>query len=251
VDPWDALNPHQIWLMTVLVGAISYAGYIAIRIAGERKGLLTAGLLGGIVSSTTVTWTYARLVRRDAGALPAVMTAILAAWIMSLLRMTVVAILVQPALAVLLAPPVLAAAGLLLVPGVMAWRAAAKVENHILILRDPFDLGLMLRLTALLAVIMLLAKISSSAHSGLFALGGLSGLLDVDPITLSMAKLAGTGVTAAVAVSTILIAAAANGLAKSVLVLFFGGPRLGLLLSFSALAAFGAGAVAYMSGAAL
>ena len=88
VDPWNALNPHQIWLMTVLVGAISYAGYIAVRLAGERKGLLAAGLLGGIVSSTTVTWTYARLARRDAGAQPALMAAILAAWIVSLLRMT-------------------------------------------------------------------------------------------------------------------------------------------------------------------
>ena len=46
IDPWNALNPHQIWLMTVLVAAISYAGYIAVRIVGERKGLLTAGLLG-------------------------------------------------------------------------------------------------------------------------------------------------------------------------------------------------------------
>jgi uncharacterized membrane protein (DUF4010 family) len=245
VDPWGALNPHQIWLMTVLVGAISYAGYIAIRIAGERKGLLTAGLLGGIVSSTTVTWTYARLVQRDAGALPAVMAAILAAWIASLLRMTAVAILVQPALAVPLAPPILAAAGLLLLPGIVAWRVAAKIKNQVLILQDPFDLGLMLRLTALLTVIMLLAKISSSAHSGLFTLGGLSGLLDVDPITLSMAKLAGAGVTVAVAVSTILIAAAANGLAKAVLALVFGGPRLGSMLAASALAAFGAGFAAY------
>jgi uncharacterized membrane protein (DUF4010 family) len=92
---------------------------------------------------------------------------------------------------------------------------------------------------------MLLAKILSSAHSGLFALGGLSGLLDVDPITLSMAKLAGTGVTAAVAVSTILVAAAANGLAKAVLALVFGGPRLGTMLAASALAAFGAGFAAY------
>ncbi len=245
VDPWDALNPHQIWLMTVLVGAISYAGYIAVRIAGERNGLLSAALLGGIVSSTTVTWTYARLVRRDAGALPAVMAAILAAWIVSLLRMSAVAILIQPALAAPLAPSILAAAAILLLPGFLAWRAAATVENHALALQDPFDLGLMLRLTALLAIIMLLSKIGASAHSGLFALGGISGLLDVDPITLSMAKLAGTGVTAAVAVSTILIAAAANGLAKSVLALIFGGPKLGMMLSLSALAAFGAGAAAH------
>ena len=103
----------------------------------------------------------------------------------------------------------------------------------------------MLRFTALLAAIMLLAKLFSSGKTGLFALGGVSGLLDVDPITLSMARLAGAGVTPAIAVSTILIAAAANGLAKSVLALAFGGPRLGFSLSGLALLAFGAGAVAY------
>lgn len=245
IDPWNALNPHQIWLMTVLVAAISYAGYVAVRIVGERKGLLTAGLLGGIASSTTVTWTFARLVRRDGAALPAVMTAILAAWIISLLRMTAVAMVIQPALALPLAPPVLAAACVLLLPALLAWRAGAKAARHALALQDPFDLGLMLRLTALLAAIMLLSKLLASGHSGLFALGGISGLLDVDPITLSMAKMVGNGIAIATAVSTILIAAATNGLAKTVLALIFGGPKLGLLLGLSALLALGAAAAAY------
>src|SRR6185369_424117 len=98
VDPWNALNPHQIWLMTVLVGAVSYAGYIAVRIAGERRGLLFAAMAGGIASSTTVTWTFARLVKRSPAALPEVMAAILAAWIVSLLRMTAIAVVIAPSL---------------------------------------------------------------------------------------------------------------------------------------------------------
>jgi uncharacterized membrane protein (DUF4010 family) len=245
VDPWDAINPHQIWLMTVLVGAISYTGYIAVRLAGERRGLVVAGLLGGLVSSTTVTWTYARLVRRDAGALPTLMSAILGAWIVSLLRMIAVVIVIRPALVVALAPPILSAAFLLSLPALAAWRRSAKVENHALVLQDPLDLELMLGLTALLTVIMLLSKLWSSANSGLFTLGGASGLLDVDPITLSMAKLAGTSVAVTTAVSTILIAAAANGLAKTVLALVFGGQKLGLMLGLSALAAFGAGVATY------
>jgi uncharacterized membrane protein (DUF4010 family) len=55
IDPRHALNPHQIWLMTVLVGAVCYAGYIAVRVAGERRGLLFAAMMGGIATSTTVT----------------------------------------------------------------------------------------------------------------------------------------------------------------------------------------------------
>ena len=114
---------------------------------------------------------------------------------------------------------------------------------------NPFELVLMIRFALLLTVIMLLAKFVSSAHSETHAeltgLGGLSGLLDVDPITLSMAEMARNGLTASLAAQTILVAAAANGLAKSVLAVIFGGARLGGILSAAALAAFAAGWIAW------
>jgi uncharacterized membrane protein (DUF4010 family) len=244
LDPWNALNPHQIWLMTVLVGAVSYAGYIAVRIAGERRGLLFAAIAGGLATSTTVTWTFARLVKRNPLALPEVMAAILAAWVVSLLRMTAIAVVIAPSLLVPLGAPIGAASILLLIPAALAYRAAGKAGAQGLTLEDPFELPLLLRFTVLVAGIMLLSKILSAGPSSLFALGGLTGLLDVDPITLSMAQLASAGITPAVAASTILIAAATNGLAKSVLAVTFGGLRLGLALSAMALLAFGAGALA-------
>ncbi|HKQ45783.1 MAG TPA: DUF4010 domain-containing protein [Rhizomicrobium sp.] len=247
VDPWNALNPHQIWLMTVLVGAVSYAGYIAVQVAGERRGLLFAAIAGGLVTSTTVTWTFARLVKRNPALLPDVMAAILAAWIVSLLRMTTIAIMIAPSLLAPLGTPIGAASILLLIPAALAYRAAGKADAQGLSLQDPIELPLMLRFTALVAAIMLLSKILSSGPAGLFALGGLTGLLDVDPITLSMAQLTGTQITPAVAAATILIAAAANGLAKSVLAVTFGGLRLGLALSAMALLAFCAGAAVIFS----
>jgi len=105
----------------------------------------------------------------------------------------------------------------------------------------------MMRFAALLAVIMLLAKFFSGGEDGLLALGGLSGLLDVDPITLSMAKMANFGLSQSLAVSTILIALASNSVAKSVLAVVFGGWRLGMKLSAVALVAMGAGALAYFA----
>jgi len=245
IDPWNALNPHQIWLMAVLVGAVSYAGYIAMRIGGERRGLLFAAIMGGLATSTTVTLTFARLVKRNPVALPEVMAAILAAWIVSLLRITAIAVVIAPSLLAPLGAPMGAASILLLVPAVLAYRAAGKAGGQGLTLQNPFELPLMLQFTVLLSAIMLLSKLFSSGQSGLFALAGLSGLLDVDPITLSMARLAGAGITPAVAAATILIAASANALSKSVLAVTFGGPRLGLALSAMALLAFGAGAAVF------
>jgi uncharacterized membrane protein (DUF4010 family) len=245
VDPWNALNPYQIWLMTVLVAVVCYGGYIAVRVAGGRRGLLYAGIAGGIVTSTTVTWTFARLARHDPAARPQVMAAILAAWVISLLRMSALAVTIAPALLAPLAPPMAAAASVLAIGAMIAYRAAGQTGKQELTLQDPFDLPLMLRFTALLAAIMLLAKLLSTESVGLFALGGASGLLDVDPITLSMARLAGNGVTLRVAVTTILIAAAANALAKSTLAIAFGGKRLGFILGALALGAFSAGVLVH------
>jgi len=59
--PWNALNPSDIWLFVVLVAAISFAGYFAMKLAGATRGILLTGLLGGMVSSTAVTLSFARL----------------------------------------------------------------------------------------------------------------------------------------------------------------------------------------------
>jgi uncharacterized membrane protein (DUF4010 family) len=246
VDPWGALNPHQIWLMTVLVGAVSYAGYIAVHVAGERRGLLFAGIAGGLATSTTVTWTFARLARKNPTATWEVMTAILAAWVMSLWRVTALAGTIAPKLLYVLAPAMLAASLPLLAGATVAYRTAQKGASEGLKLSDPVELSLMLRFALLLAGIMLLAKLLSNGEGELFALAGVSGLLDVDPITLSMARDSNSGLSQFVAVSTILIASASNALAKSVLAVIFGGWRLGLWLSGLAVLGAGAGVAAFL-----
>lgn len=249
VDPWDALNPHQIWLMTVLVGVVSYAGYMAVRIAGARRGLLLAALAGGVATSTTVTWTFARLARKNPAATSEVMAAILAAWIVSLWRVTALAVAIAPQLLQALAPAMATASAPLLIGAGFSYRAAAKTQSEGLKLSDPLELPLMLRFALLLTGIMLLAKLFSGGQSGLFALAGVSGLLDVDPITLSMARMAHTGLAHFVAVSAILIASASNALAKAVLAVIFGGWRLGLWLCGLAALGAGAGALVFFSAA--
>lgn len=246
IDPWNALNPYKIWLMTVLVGAISYGGYMSVRFAGARRGLFYAALMGGIVSSTTVTWTFARLARRDSALGPQVMSAILSAWIVSLIRMTAIAVLVAPPLLLPLGIPMTTAVLALLVPALISFRIAGTQDARTLKLDDPLELPMLLRFTALFAAILLFSKITAGAQSGALLLGAVSGLLDVDPITLSMAQLAGRDITISLAVSTILLAAVANGVAKTGLAASFGGRRLGLWLSGSAAVAMAAGAAVHL-----
>jgi uncharacterized membrane protein (DUF4010 family) len=250
IDPWNALNPHQIWLMTVLIGIISYAGYIAIRLAGERKGLLYAGLMGGLITSTTITWTFARIAKRDRTAFAAVLAAILGAWIVSLVRMGLIAISIAPQLASGLLPPVTVAAGVLLVPAIIAYlRPSPNRPASGLVLRDPFELSLMLKFLVVLIVIMLLSKtvLTASGSAGMLSLGGLSGLLDVDPITLSMANMVREGAAVHLAVQTILLAAVANATGKTVLGAVFGGAKMGVVLAALMLAAAAGGVFTYLA----
>lgn len=246
IDPWSALNPYQIWLMTILVGVICYGGYMAVRFAGARRGLFYAALMGGIVSSTTVTWTFARLARRDPMLQPQVISAILSAWIVSLLRMAAIAMAVAPSLLTPLGAPMAAAALVLLVPALVSFRIAGKTEAQALKLEDPLELPMLLRFTALFAAILLFSKLVAGGKSEMLLLGAASGLLDVDPITLSMAQLAGRDIPISLAVSTILLAAVANAVAKAVLATSFGGLRLGLWLWLAAALAAAAGAAVHI-----
>ena len=60
LGPYGVLNPHQIWLLVIAFTGISWAGYLATRILGARRGLLLAGLAGGFVSATATTASMGR-----------------------------------------------------------------------------------------------------------------------------------------------------------------------------------------------
>jgi uncharacterized membrane protein (DUF4010 family) len=238
IDPLGVINPHEIWLMTVMIAAVSFAGYVAMRLSGARRGLLYAGFMGGLVTSTTVTWTFARLARRHAGMTAEVAAAIFAAWLVSLLRIGAIAFVVTDRLLPALGFPIAVAAMALLAPLAICYlRAGHKSEKAALPLANPFALTEVFRLGGLFAVILLASRVASSwfGEAGVSTLGAVSGFLDVDPITVSMARMVRDGAVPAFGASVILLAALSNGIAKTVLGFAFGGWRLGsvLLAGFS------------------
>jgi uncharacterized membrane protein (DUF4010 family) len=218
LDPWDAFNPYELWLITVLLATISFAGYVAVRILGERWGLLVATVAGSFVSSTTVTVTNARLAAQsESGKYPFLALTICIAWIASISRMTALGIGINRTLLEPLLPPVLAAIAVLAVASVYFYRRSAS--NHTgaeQTFRNPLDLKFVLSLGALIAVVAVGAKVASDSlgQAGLLAVAGLSGLADVDPVTVSSARLAGSTITANQAAQAILLAGGANLVTK-------------------------------------
>jgi uncharacterized membrane protein (DUF4010 family) len=229
--PWEALNPYEIWWMVVLIAGISFCGYVAVRLAGPRRGLLLTGLFGGLASSTAVAVNFARLSRTSPGAEALLAAGIVAASATMFLRVLLVLAIVQPALLGLLGWP-LAAAAVVSYAGV-AWLARRGGQSAPALqvqIENPFEFWIALRFGVLLAVIMVLAHALPQwlGRPGLALLAAVSGLADVDAITLSMARLAGDGVTAAAAAMAIGIAAAVNTAVKAGLAAAIGRPALGV-----------------------
>ena len=231
--PHQALNPREIWLMTVVIAGVSFVGYVSVKIAGERYGALIAGTAGGLVSSTATTLDAARRTRVAPTLWRVRLSGALAASAVMFIRIGVIVALFGAALLPRLIGPLIAAAivnagAALAYNRPWAKQEIVSEEARDAYLENPFELRQVLGFGLLLAVILVLTRVLTEAFgvSGGIALAAVAGLADVDAITLSMTRLAGVG-TMAPAVIAIMIAAATNSLSRSVLALSVGGRRFG------------------------
>lgn len=224
--PYAALNPRSIWWFVVLISTLSFVGYLAIRVLGPRRGYLATGLFGGLVSSTATTAALARLGRRNAqAALPLAAGVALANGVMAI-RMVVIIAAIDPKLAEAAAWPLGWAALAALLFALALWRSDGKrAQGESINIQNPFDLGPALRLAALLAVVLVLAKFLEDRYgqSGLQVLAAIAGLVDVDAITLTVAHGTAQGGALFPAVTALLIAAFANSVFKAALLVWSGG----------------------------
>lgn len=247
VDPWQIINPHEIWLFTILIAAISFLGYVAVKATGDKTGVAIAGLIGGITSSTAVTVNIAHLAREFPQQTPLLSAGALFSHAMMMARVLVVVALIDFGLFLpLLAPLCLAALALAGAGAVFMFRAASQTNGEQKIdLKNPLDLASVLKFSALLTIIMAIAKIATnfSGDAGLYGLAAISGFADVDAITLSTARLAREGLDSDVGARAIALAVAANTASKAALGWYAGGTglgwRLALASSLAVIAGFG------------
>ena len=228
VDPWNALNPYNLWLLVILISALSLVGYIATRWLGPGRGTALTGLTGGLVSSTAVTLSFARGGRdseeRDAGDTFA--TGIMIAWSVMFLRVVVeVAVVHLPMVSSLVIPFVAMSLAGLVAAGFFYRRSAglregAEKASRDVPLKNPFSLTKAATFGLIFAVILLAVKFVEERFSsqGLYLVSILAGLTDVDAITLSLAKFAKSGGDQQTAVNAITMAALANTFVKCGLV---------------------------------
>lgn len=237
------VNPHQVWMLAILLAGISYLGYLGIKLGGERRGLLLAGAAGGLVSSTAVTLSNAA-VAAQGGAAGALAAGALVAGVVSCLRTAVLAALVAPETARALWPALLAAAaGMGVVALVLARRRDTAAEGGAPP-GNPFEIGSVLRMALLLAVVGAVAKSGSEQLGGaaVIVIAAITGLTDVDAITLSVPLLAPATITAALAAQAVAVAVASNILAKAVYGIAMGSRAYGRIFGLGSAIGLAAGA---------
>ena len=235
MGPYGAFNPYELWLMTILIAGVSAAGYVAMKWTGAGQGIALSGVAGGLVSSTAVTVSFAQLAREQPERRSELIGGALLANATMLGRILILVGSINPALLRWLLQPLLAAA--LATVAVAGWyfyrRQTPNGSEAPLNVKNPFELGTVLKFGALLAVIMGLAKALTAllGAEGAFALAAVSGIADVDAITLTMSRMAVSGLSAETASIAILIAAGVNTVAKAAWGWGAGGREVGIPLA--------------------
>ncbi len=234
--PWKALNPYWVWWMVVLITGLSFIGYIAIKHFGKRKGVLLTSLAGGMASSTAVTLSMAQMAKKTV-VVPVFMIGVLVASLIMLVRVCIEVAIVHSELLVLLWIPILVMI-LFTVTG-MFWMLKTRSEpvkgkSTEIDLQNPFQIKTALQFGLLLGLILLLSEGMKEwfGDEGIYVLSLVSGLMDVDAITLSLSKMAMEDLNDKVAVTGIVLAVFSNTLVKGLMFSFLTNFRASLKLLF-------------------
>jgi uncharacterized membrane protein (DUF4010 family) len=246
--PYDVLNPRQVWWMVVLIVGMNLAGYAAFRVMGRRAGTALAGVLGGVISSTATTMSYAQLTKTSPSHTNA---AVAIVWIASgvvFVRILIEVGAVAPAFLPTAAVPVSIMLIFFVAAAVAIWRSSTGPAESPLDPGNPSELRPAILFGALYAAVLFVVAAAQDllGNVGLFAAAALSGLTDIDAITLSTSRLVATGVVdQATGWRLILVAAMSNMLFKLGLAASLGTPQMAkrLAVLFSLAIAVGAGLI--------
>lgn len=232
--PYGGINFRQVWLLAVILAAVSFVGYAAVKRFGEGRGLLLAAAAGGLVSSTAVNLTAARRAAAGEANVRLLAASSTVATAVAFVRTLAIVLGLNATVALHTVGPLLLAA---LVAAAIAYLFArenlsARTKNG-LKLRNPFSLREAIALAAMLAVV----KFATSAATEYFGSAGalfaalIAGLADTDSITYSMAELGRGALEPPLAAVGILLAVASNTAFKLATGLALGGRRFAWLLA--------------------
>jgi uncharacterized membrane protein (DUF4010 family) len=232
IDPFGLLNPFQIWLLVVFVSGIGFSGYVLMKVWGPSQGINLMGILGGLASSTATTISFSSASRQYPQMAGHYARAVVLASTVMLPRVLFLILVIYPPLALRVLIPLSA----MLVAGLLFMFVLQKrnpddqptIQPEFKI-TNPLKLSTAIKFGLLFAVVLVLVEYAQTlfGSSGVYLASFLTGLTDVDAITLSVTRLANSGQLASeVAGAAVVIAALMNTVSKGAIAYFSGSPEL-------------------------
>lgn len=228
--PYEVLNPREIGWVVLLTSALGFSGYILIKTLGNHRGILLGGLLGGLVSSTSITWVYSKKSKEDPSLSASCATAILGASSILYIRVGVwTALFHAPlfrSLAVYLILLLLAALGVTIYTHLKGKKLATQTDTTAI--SKPLDLVGALIFGGIYVLILLAVSYANDyfGDKGTLISSILAGISDIDAVSISIAKLTGSSISLPLAEVAILLACLSNTLVKLGLGCYLGSPQL-------------------------
>ncbi len=237
--PLGVFNPFETWLLVVLIVGISLGGYIAYKFLGAGAGILLGGILGGAISSTATTVSYSRQVRQEPAAAHAAAIVIMIASVVMFVRLMLLAAVGSPEFMAAAMPRFLVLAVVTAIPTLLAWYRVRGEPGQIPEHRNPTQLRSAVLFGAMYVLVLFALAAAKryfgdSGEQAMYAVAALSGLTDLDAVTLSTARMStGDPQIAAEGWRLVVVAAIANFAAKAGLAAVLGNRRLlGRVLAF-------------------
>jgi uncharacterized membrane protein (DUF4010 family) len=224
IGPFGGIRPRALWLLVLFFTGLSFVGYLSRRLFGAGRGYSVAGLLGGVVSSTNVTFAYARLSRREPALATPLATGTIAGCTMLFPRVMIAASVLNPMVALLLLAYLVAPFVLGVVSLMLRWEKHTAGEHEPEGAANPLQLGPALQMAATFQIVLFAVNGVSRAFGsgGLRIAGAVLGLTDVDALTISMTAAPISGTAPGEAAAAIAIGILSNCLMKSVLAIWLG-----------------------------
>lgn len=220
IDPFGLINPFQIWLMVVLVSGIGFIGYVLMKIFGASRGINLMGIFGGLASSTATTISFASASREYPQMAQHYGRAVVLASTVMFPRILVLILVIYPPLALKVLIPLL----LMLTTGIViifGFKRADQSQNDTIHpeykITNPLKLMTAIKFGLLFALVLVVVEFAQTllGSSGVYLASFLTGLTDVDAITLSVTRMTNNAeLTTNVAGAAVLIAAITNTLSK-------------------------------------
>ncbi len=226
--PYEFFNPHTVWLMVVFVSGISFASYLAMKFLDAKRGIILTGFLAGFISSTALTFSFSSESKKNKNIIGPYVIAIVVAGTAMFFRVLLEVFALNRSLfldvAVSLVVMGVIGIGSIILLIIKKENVAGVIKKDVMSLKSPFSLFPAIKFGVIFAIVLFLTKFALSyvGDSGLYFVSFLSGLVDVDAITVSIVNLAKNGLSNESAAIAITIAAMTNTLFKALFFVVFG-----------------------------